>query len=183
MEEQEKPKGGRPPVPFDWSVFEGLCHIQCTLPEIAAVMGVSEDTIERRCKAERKRSFAEVFAALSATAKASVRRTQYTLAVGSEARYDEKGCLIHAERKPSERMNIWWGINHLGQSNRQELVGAGGKPLIPSSDPFDTLAKLLNELDIKVSRNGSNGRRTPSDDDPPTGGTIDGRTSDDQVAG
>jgi hypothetical protein len=41
---------GRPRIEFDRKVIEGLASIQCTDEEIAAVLGVSVDTLTRRKK-------------------------------------------------------------------------------------------------------------------------------------
>ena len=38
--------GGRPRIEIDWAEFDRLCAVQCTLAELAAHLGVSEDTIE-----------------------------------------------------------------------------------------------------------------------------------------
>lgn len=54
-------KGGRKRIPIDQKVFENLCSIQCTLAEIAAVIGCSEDTIERWCVRTYKEGFAETY--------------------------------------------------------------------------------------------------------------------------
>ena len=43
-------KGGRPRKEIDQPTFEKLCEIQCTLEEIAGVLRVSEDTVERWCE-------------------------------------------------------------------------------------------------------------------------------------
>ncbi len=43
-------KGGRPRKELDQPTFEALCEIQCTLAEIAGVLRVSQDTIERWCE-------------------------------------------------------------------------------------------------------------------------------------
>ena len=43
-------KGGRPRKELNQQTFEGLCEIQATLEEIAVVLRVSEDTVERWCE-------------------------------------------------------------------------------------------------------------------------------------
>ena len=60
-------KGGRKRIPIDQKVFENLCSIQCTLAEIAAVIGCSEDTIERWCVRTYKEGFAETYKTVSYT--------------------------------------------------------------------------------------------------------------------
>ena len=57
-----------------------LCRVQCTLAEIASVMELSEDTIERRCLEVFGKGFAEVWQEKSAGGKTSVRRAQFQMA-------------------------------------------------------------------------------------------------------
>jgi len=43
----KKNKGGRPKIELDRDQIRKLAELQCTLKEVAYVMGVSSDTIER----------------------------------------------------------------------------------------------------------------------------------------
>ena len=108
-----KPKkpNGRPRAEFSQATFESLCSIQCTLSEIAGVMRVSEDTVERRCKEHYGETFAEIYKKLSAVGKSSLRRTQFKM----------------AERNTA--MAIWLGKQYLGQSDKQEWSTKDGRPL------------------------------------------------------
>lgn len=49
----------RPRVEIDQTQLEGLCRMNPTLKDVAAFFGVSEDTIERRCKEFGYESFAD----------------------------------------------------------------------------------------------------------------------------
>jgi hypothetical protein len=100
------PKMGRPKLEFNFEIFEGLCRIQCTLPEIASVMQVSEDTVERRCKEHYGETYAETFKKYSAGGKMRLRRAQFKIAEGGNV-----------------PMLIWLGKNYLGQTERVEYVG------------------------------------------------------------
>jgi hypothetical protein len=73
-------KGGRPLIPINWDAVKALCQIQCTGEEIAAVLGVSYDTLERRCKTDNTCSFAEYIKRESQGGKASLRRKLWKLA-------------------------------------------------------------------------------------------------------
>lgn len=94
-------KGGRPRKELSQQTFESLCEIQCTLSEIAGVLRVSEDTIERWCKREYDLGFAECFKKFSAGGKTSLRRQQFELA-----------------KKGNATMLIWLGKNYLGQRDQ-----------------------------------------------------------------
>lgn len=89
-------------VEIDVDQFKKLCHLQCTLAEIAGFFDCSEDTIERWCKRELSESFADAFKKYSASGKASLRRTQFRLAEKSAA------------------MAIFLGKQYLGQKDSIE---------------------------------------------------------------
>lgn len=101
----------RPNVEIDERIFENLCGIQCTLSEISASFGCSEDTIERWCVRTYGRSFAEVFKEKRGKGRVSLRRSQFKLAEKSAA------------------MSIWLGKQILGQRDNphdeSELVSPG----------------------------------------------------------
>jgi hypothetical protein len=65
-----------PRIEPDWEVFDRLCEVQCTLAEIAAHFGVSEDTIERAVKREHSVSFADYFGEKRKAGFVSLRRRQ-----------------------------------------------------------------------------------------------------------
>ena len=46
-------KRGPEPTEVDWKKVRGLCKIQCTGEEIASVLDISYDTLERACKREQ----------------------------------------------------------------------------------------------------------------------------------
>lgn len=91
-------KLGRPKIEIDWEILDKLCGIQCTLTEIADWFGCSEDTIERRCKSDKKMLFAEYFKKKSVTGKISLRRNQF--------KSSDNGNVT---------MQIWLGKQYLGQ--------------------------------------------------------------------
>jgi hypothetical protein len=109
-----KHAGGRPRLQFDLRQVEALARIGCTDDDMAAVLGVSVDTIQRR-----KRSCAE-FRGVIEKGRASLRNSLRRLQV--------KKAL-----EGNTTMLIWLGKQLLGQSDRQraEFTGAGGEPLMP----------------------------------------------------
>lgn len=94
-------KGGRPRKELNQQTFEGLCEIQATLEEIAGVLRVSEDTVERWCERTYDLGFAECFKKFSAGGKTSLRRYQFDLA-----------------KKGNATMLIWLGKQYLGQTDK-----------------------------------------------------------------
>jgi hypothetical protein len=67
----------RPKKKIDLGELEKLCSLQCTDEEIAAFLGVSTRTIERRRKVER---FREIMDNAKAKGRISVRRNLFKLA-------------------------------------------------------------------------------------------------------
>jgi hypothetical protein len=96
---------GRPRIEIDWADFDRLCEVQCTLAELSAHFGISEDTIERSVKREHGVSFADYFAQKRQTGFVSLRRKQYELAMAGNA-----------------TMLIFLGKQYLGQADKREVT-------------------------------------------------------------
>jgi len=97
---KKKNKGGRIPKEIDWEAVDELLKIQCTGEEIAVVLKISYDTLERRVKQVHNMSYAEYSAIKRAAGYASLRRAQFKM----------------AQTIPS--MAIWLGKQYLGQSDK-----------------------------------------------------------------
>lgn len=106
--------------------FENMCGIQCTEEEIAAIFGVSVDTLERWCVNEYKRSFAEVFREKRQYGKASLRRRQW----------------LKATEQMDTTMLIFLGKQYLGQADRisQSITAVSG-------ETREALAEIMDEID------------------------------------
>lgn len=102
--EKPKKKMGRPRIKVDYAVLENLCKIQCTRNECAGVLGISEDTLDRCMKRDGHGSFAAYFAIHSSTGRASLRRTQHSVAINDK----------------NVQMLIHLGKQYLGQSDKTE---------------------------------------------------------------
>lgn len=98
-------KIGRPLIKIDWEQVDKMCGLHCTGEEQASVLGIDYDTLNRACKRENGKSFAEYFKQKSASGKMSLRRKQYTSAM------DGNTTLL-----------IWLGKNWLGQKDQAEVV-------------------------------------------------------------
>lgn len=95
--------GRKPHFKIDWEQFDGLCGIQCTLSEIAAFFGCSEDTIENYVKRYKKCLFSEYFERKRGLGKVSLRRRQF-----------------RAAQDGNVTMLIWLGKQYLGQADYEE---------------------------------------------------------------
>jgi len=99
----------RPRKEIDSEQFEKLCAIQCTLKEIAAWFGCSEDTVENWCKRTYEdeqgnpMGFSDAYKVYSVDGKISLRRFQFKQAEKSYA------------------MAIWLGKQWLGQRDNMDM--------------------------------------------------------------
>ena len=91
-DKQEKVKG-RPPIKVDKDVLRNLCEIQCTIKEIAYVLGVSVDTLNR--------NYRDVIDEGKSQGKIALRRAQWR----------------NAMEKNNVTMQIWLGKNVLNQTD------------------------------------------------------------------
>lgn len=105
----------RPRKEIDWQDAEKLCVLQCTGEEIAQFIGVSTDTLSRRCTEVHGVSFAEWIGQKREVGRVSLRRAQWKTAV----------------EKNNPTMLIWLGKQYLGQSdkNSHQVSGPDGKPI------------------------------------------------------
>ena len=133
MAKKKRPTG-RPKIVVDWKKVDSLLAIFCTGEEIAGVMDISYDTIEKRCKEDKKMAFTDYSALKRGTGKASLRRKQWLM----------------ADHNPA--MAIFLGKNYLDQSDKfnHEHTGKDGKPLF--KDPETEMRKRgipLPRVDIE----------------------------------
>lgn len=106
------PQGGNPVIEFtaeDWKTIDNACKIHCTGEEIASLLGVSYDTLERRVKEAHGIRCADYIQQKTAASKASLRRMQWQAAQGG-----------------NPTMLIWLGKQYLGQAEKQEMSGPDG---------------------------------------------------------
>jgi len=99
-----KKKIGRPLIKVDKETFEKLCGLHCTLIEISGFMGCSDETIERWCKREYGKPFAEVNKLKRGKGAVSLRRKQFEVAMNG-----------------NPTLLIWLGKQYLDQSDKNEL--------------------------------------------------------------
>lgn len=88
----------------DWRLVDNLLRIQCTGEEIAGALGVSYDTLERRCKDDNDCKFADYSDEKRAAGRASLRREQWKVA-----------------HSGNPTMLVWLGKQMLGQRDRQDF--------------------------------------------------------------
>ena len=70
---------GRPPKVINWTEFEKLCRIQCSLLEMCEWFGVSDKTLYRGCKEHYGETFSVVFAKKRIGGLISLRHNNFKL--------------------------------------------------------------------------------------------------------
>lgn len=87
-----------------WSSVDYMCMIHCTGEEIAGVLGMDYDTLNRNCKDQKGMYISEYIKQHQNGGKMSLRRAQWKSA--------ENGNVT---------MQIWLGKQWLGQKEQQEV--------------------------------------------------------------
>lgn len=95
-----------PPIKINWTTVDAMMHIQCTGEEIAAVLQIDYDTLQRAVKREKGIPFADYIRQKSDGGKSSLRRLQWSKA-----------------KEGNPTMLIWLGKQVLGQKDHQEITG------------------------------------------------------------
>lgn len=70
-------KRGRPPKKVDWHQVATLCALEPTHDEIAAVIGISVDTIHKHCKEDLGMNFSDFYREKRDAGNMSLRRTLF----------------------------------------------------------------------------------------------------------
>ena len=90
-------------INIKWKEVKALCEAGCTGVQVADYLGISYDTLTRRCLSENNTEFADFKRQSKSKGDALLHVAQFKRA-----------------NKGSERMLIWLGKNRLGQSDRIE---------------------------------------------------------------
>lgn len=107
--------------PKDWNSVDYMCMIHCTGEEIAGVLGMDYDTLNRNCKETHNMPISEYIKMHSQGGKMSLRRAQWKSAEGGNV-----------------SMQIWLGKQWLGQKDQQDItVVTDDETIVAMSDYFD----------------------------------------------
>lgn len=98
-------KMGKPRIPIDWDKAAKLASIHCTIADMAEVMGLSVDTLERAAKREHKMTIAAWCDQKRGSGRAALRNLQWKSA--------QSGNIA---------MQIWLGKQWLKQTDKMETV-------------------------------------------------------------
>jgi len=162
-EEKPKVKMGRPRKEMDWEKFDTLCGYHMTLEDIAAMLGMDMDTVEKRCREDKGLSFSELWVQKSAPMRSRLRVTLWQIGLGTPNVYDkDTGKLLKKERQPDTGMCYFLARNHLGMKNTwdsdavvpmEEMSGAALNKLTDRE-----IEQKIKELLQKTGINGQKGK-------------------------
>ena len=126
---------GRPKAVIDYARLRKLARIQCTQEEMASVLDVCVDTLQRDERAM------QIYRDGMAHGRMSVRRAQF-----------------RAMLQGNQTMLVWLGKQYLGQRDHQELSGPAGGPMqveVSNRSPIDVarrIAFLFRQADEAINK-------------------------------
>lgn len=127
--------GGRPAYQLTdkaWKQVEAMAVDLCTVDDIADYLMLDKRILYNAYNRER---FERTMKAKAASTRWAVRQRQHEKAVSGN---------------PVD--SIWWGKQHLGQSDRQAVTGANGGPLEIALASVEDMTALLDKLAAKEDK-------------------------------
>lgn len=103
---------GRNKINIDWNKVDRMLEAGCDGTEVAATLGINEETLYRACERENKVGFVDYKATKRASGDRLLRVKQFEIAMTGD-----------------KAMLIWLGKQRLGQAEKQEHSGPGGGPI------------------------------------------------------
>lgn len=119
---------GRPLKEIDWSKVEKSLMAGCSGMQIAANLGIHEDTLYSACEREKEMAFSAFSAIFRQKGDLLLHEAQFNVAIGDETR----------DIAPDKSMLIWLGKNRLEQSDKQDI----------KQTATVTNAKPMDEIDL-----------------------------------
>jgi len=151
-----KPTGkptGRPPRDFDKKIFEGLCHVQCTVNEIEAILHADQRTIDSWCNREYGEDFNTVYKRFAEGGKASVRRNQINLSKTNSSMAIWLGKILLGQRDPQEEDNSRAMGRVLGLLDRAKAIEVASAPQENVTNSHNTDEKNVRKSHIVEKTN------------------------------
>lgn len=128
MSKEKKKKRTRPLRDFDPKIFEGLCHVQCTVDEIEKIFRTDQRTVDKWCQRHYKETFSTMYKTFAQGGRASLRRSQFNLS------------------KTNASMCIWLGKQYLGQKDEPSYKNTFDGELARILDTLKALKKENPQL-------------------------------------
>ena len=99
---------GRPEKEFDWKVLDAILQFKPSKRDCCEIVGVSEDTIERRIREKFDMTFSEYRDLKMARTRYNLAKKQYDVAMSGNT-----------------ALLIWLGKQWLGQTDKQDINNNG----------------------------------------------------------
>ena len=136
---------GRKRIEFDWDMVEKILMSGCTGAQAAAAVGISFDTLNRRCVDQKHTTFADFAAKKRQKGNSMLHAKQFQTAM-----------------EGNTTMLIWLGKQRLGQEDqprdKQEFNGSlagllGVMHMVKTSEDFDAVVQLSKEKKLEEIEN------------------------------
>lgn len=133
-------------VKIDWTEFDKLAQMGCTLREVSGWFNCSEDTIERAVRRKHKIGFAEYIGQKGSVGAIALRRRQMEVAMTGNV-----------------AMLIWLGKNRLGQADEMKVstenlnLNVSPEQTMSEKELNDGIRKLLGRAIERRKRTQSQG--------------------------
>lgn len=102
----------RKKIDIDWRKVDRMLEAGCDGTEVAATLGIHEDTLYNACESDNKMGFSAYKAIKRASGDRLLRIKQFEIAMTGD-----------------KTMLVWLGKQRLGQSEKNEHSGPGGGPM------------------------------------------------------
>ncbi|WP_155297277.1 hypothetical protein [Spirosoma aerolatum] len=120
----------RKAIVIDWEEVNRCLRCMVDGPEIAAKLGISDDTLYRACKREHKMLWQNYAAKVYASTRQLLREQQINRAVGYKRKVSKpfntaKGIVfkdVIEYVEPSDQMLKWLGIQYLNQRDKADVT-------------------------------------------------------------
>jgi len=132
MKDKKKSKAGRKKISIDWEKVDNYLMSGSNGVQVAAMLGISFDTLSRRTKDEKNADFAEYLQQKKEKGNNLLKAMQYKLAMNGD-----RGMLI------------WLGKNRLDQSDKKEIKQHNTGSLIKINMTGGSDEPIRTENDIK----------------------------------
>lgn len=126
----KKSNYGRKPIAIDWNTVDKLLEAGCNGMQVAAHLGVHEDTLYHRTVSEHGVSFSTYSANCRAKGDSLLQAKQFHLAM-----------------KGDKTMLVWLGKNRLGQRDKGEFEHTHKMSWADAINSINPEPKLLNDTE------------------------------------
>jgi len=132
---KKKSNAGRKKIVISWSRVDSALEAGANGVQVAAMLGISFDTLSRRCNSDKNADFAEYMLTKRESGNEKLLKAQYNLAINEN----------------NNSMLIWLGKQRLNQSDKREIkndttINANLDLTKLSNDRLRELKKIITDV-------------------------------------